>query len=458
MCCYSLLPKNKYNSVYTTFMNAVFERKISSVITDYFETDDAPILIIDGAPQVGKSFIIRELGMNHYSHYVEINLKDESKNSGIFRDIHSTKDLYYAVQSIAGRPLGNYDDTLVFLDEIQEYGHLLTLLKFLRTEHRYRFIACGSHIRAKLLDTASIPIGSISLERMYPMDIEEFLWANGIPKDLVYELKTMMMNGDSIPDGLHRRIMDLFKDYLICGGLPHCVELFLRERDVVRLREAQKEIYRHYLSMALKNDLENRMHTKAVLDSIPSGIRNGRKRLFAKDIEGREHAHFCDYRDDINYLVDSGMILRVICSSRPTFPLERSSKENLLKLHMCDVGILTYLLYGNDVRPLRGDLPREYLRNVYGCVAAMQLSANGHNLYYCDEKSFGEADYLIDDYDGLSVKAIGIKSEKNHKRHNSIDKLVRVNKSCKGLVISNSGTIEMNDRIVHLPIYALIFI
>ena len=439
-------------------MNVVFERKICPVITDYFETDDAPILIIDGGPWVGKSFIIRELGRKRFRHYIEIDLKDDRKGPRIFQDIRSTKDLYYAVQAIASRPLGNYDDTLVFLDGIQEYGHLLTLLKFLRTEHRYRFIASSSHIRTELANTASVPIGSISIERMYPMDIEEFLWANGIQRNLIDELSDMVMNCDPIPEGLHRRIMDLFYDYLICGGLPYCVDLFLRERDVVKLREAQKEIHGHFHNSTLRKDFDNGMHTKAVLDSIPSGIRNGRKRLFAKDIEGREHARFDEYRNDIDYLVDSGMVLRATCSSHPAFPLKGSSKKNLVKLHMFDVGILTYLLYGNDVRPLRGDSPREYLGDVYECVAAIQLSVNGHDLFYCDDRDFGKADYLIDDYDSLSVKAIVIESGKGHKRRNAIDGIMKVNDTCEGLILSNSGTMEEDDRITSLPIYALMFI
>lgn len=111
-----------------------------------------------------------------------------------------------------------------------------------------------------------------------------------------------------------------------------------------------------------------------------------------------------------------------------------------------------------NIKPLREDAPQINLGNVYECVAAMQLSANGHNLYYCDNKSFGEVDYLVDDYDNLSVKAIEIKSGKDYKRHNAIDKLMRVNNSCEGLVFSNSGIIEEEGSITYLPIYALMFI
>lgn len=440
-------------------MTNLFERKISKEIEQYFVTDDAPILIIEGARQVGKSFIIRQLGRKYYKHFVEVNLVTDKEELKLFENIHSTKDLYYTVQAIAGKELGTYDDTLIFLDEIQENTSLITLLKFLRSEHKYKFIVSGSLLGVELRTTTSIPIGSISIERMYPMDIEEFLWANGIPKSLVDDIRTMVQNGESIPDGLHKRMMDLFKDYLICGGLPHCVDLFLSNHDVVQVRKTQKTIYDMYGDDASKYDLNNKMHTKAVLDSIPSSIENKRKRVFAKDIEGKENARFSDYKDDFENLVDSGVVLKVICCSNPVFPLRESSKRNLLKLYMCDVGILTCILYRNNVKPLREDIPQINLGNVYECVAAMQLSANGHTLYYSDNKKYGEVDYLIDDYDGLSVKALEIKSGKDYKKHNAIDKLIDINGDyCEGIILSNSRTIESYGKVTYLPIYALMFL
>lgn len=436
----------------------IFKRKISSVIERYFETDDAPILIVEGARQIGKSYIIREMGSKRYRNYVEINMTEDKEGHKLFQNVHSTKDLYYTVQAISEKALGDYNDTLIFLDEIQEYGHLLTLLKFLRTEHRYKFIASGSLLGVELRKTASIPIGSISTVRMYPMDIEEFMWANGIQEDLIQEIKKMVDCSETIPDGLHKRMMELFKDYLVCGGLPYCVDLFLQHGDIVMLRNAHRDIYELYGNDASKYDFENKMHTKAVFDSIPSNIENKRKRIFAKDIEGKEHARFSDYKDDFDNLVDSGVVLQVTCCTNPVFPLRESSKRNLLKLYLCDVGILTYLLYRYNVKPLREDTPQVNLGNVYECVAAMQLSANGHALYYCDNKKNGEIDYLVDDYDNLSVKALEIKSGKDYKRHNAIDRLMKDNEGYHGIVLSNSGTVESEGNITYLPIYALMFI
>lgn len=161
-------------------MSAFYQRKMESVVGAYFDSDDAPILIIEGARQTGKTSLIRHMGRKRYAHYVEVNMIEDSNGPRFLANVRSTKELYFALQSIAEGPLGDYDDTLIFLDEIQEYAHLLTLIKFLREEHRYKFIASGSLLGVELRKTSSIPVGSISTRRLHPMDFEEFLWANGI--------------------------------------------------------------------------------------------------------------------------------------------------------------------------------------------------------------------------------------------------------------------------------------
>lgn len=440
-------------------MSVVFERKIESRILDYFNDPNAPILIVEGARQVGKSFIIRTLGSKHYSHFVEINLIQDKQGQQIFDNIRTTKDFYYAVQSVASEPLGDSKDTLIFIDEIQEHENLITMLKFLREENRYRYIVSGSLLGVEFKKTASVPVGSVSTVRMYPMDIEEFLWANGIQKELLTDLSMVITKREQVPDGLHKRIMDLFKDYLISGGLPYCVDVFLKTQDVISVRNAQKDILEMYGNDATRYDINNKLHTKLILDMIPSNIENKRKRIFAKDIEGKPNARFDKFSDDFDCLVDSGVVLKVDCCTNPVFPLIESMKLNLLKLYYADVGLLTYTLYRNNVRPLREDLPQINLGNVYECVAAMQLSANGHNLFYMDSKPLGKVDYLIDDYDSLSVTALEIKSGKDYRRHNAIDKLMRSEKWCgQGIVLSNAGTVETDGKLTYLPIYALMFI
>ncbi len=440
-------------------MSKFYRRKMESVIEDYFNSDDAPVLIIEGARQTGKTALIRHMGQKRYAHYVEVNMVEDRNGPGYLMNVRSTKDIYFALQSISEEPLGEYGDTLIFLDEIQEYAHLLTLLKFLREDHRYKFIASGSLLGVELRKTSSIPVGSISTRRLYPMDFEEFLWANGIQDDLIAEMKGMVHDGISIPDGLHRRMIDLFRDYLICGGLPASTSVFLEKKDIALTRNVQKDIYEMYGNDAAKYDLENKMHTKALLDVIPSSIENKRKRIFAKDIEGKDKARFADYKDDFENLVDSGVALQVTCCSNPVFPLVESVKRNMLKLYLCDVGLLTWLLFRYNVKPLREDMPQINLGNVYECFAAIQLAANGHALHYSDNKRLGEVDFLIDDHNQLRTVALEIKSGKDYRKHNALDRLLESEgDGMEGIVLSNSNAVECDGSLRYMPIYALMFL
>ena len=439
-------------------MECVFRRKIENRIIRYFNDAEAPILVIEGARQVGKSFIIRSLCKKHYSHFVEINLMNDKENERIFENISDANDFFMVVQSISGQKLGDCGDTIIFLDEIQEYPYLLTMLKSLKNENRYRIIVSGSLLGVTLTKTSSIPIGSIEIVRMYPMDFEEFLWANGIDDRLISEIKKSVTDRTQISDGVHKRLLKLFKYYLICGGLPYCVGLFIGENDIVRLRDAQLNIYALYGDDASKYDRENKLHTKAIFDIIPSTIENKRKRMFVKDIDGSK-SRFSDYEEDFDVLVNSGIVLEVKCCANPAFRLLESAKRNLLKLYFADVGLLTAVLFRYNVSPILNDDVKVNLGNVYECAAAMQLAANGHELFYADDKKIGEIDFLIDDYNSLSVKAIEIKSGKDFRKHNALDNVMKKYEGISdGIVLSGNGNIESVGKMTYLPIYALMFI
>ena len=170
----------------------MLKRKIERKLNDYFSRDPDKILVIDGARQVGKSYIIRETAKRYFPNYIEINMVEDSEGDKLFKDATSLKSFYLTLGAVAGRKLGNYDDTIIFLDEIQEYPHLLTLLKFLKSDRRYRFIVSGSQLGITLFTTTSIPMGAIDVVEMYPLDFEEFLWANGINDEFIGNLKDIV--------------------------------------------------------------------------------------------------------------------------------------------------------------------------------------------------------------------------------------------------------------------------
>ena len=186
-------------------------RKITSYIEEYLKSDTDKILILEGARQIGKSFSIREVGQRLYLNYVEINFVEDDEGRKLFKNIHTKEDFYLTLSMVAGDRLSGRDDTLVFLDEVQHYPQYLTMLKFLREDGRYRYIASGSLLGLTLQDTTSIPVGSIIRKEMFQLDFEEFLIANGFGTEAIAMMRRNYENRQSLPEEQHNHVLDLFQ-------------------------------------------------------------------------------------------------------------------------------------------------------------------------------------------------------------------------------------------------------
>lgn len=160
-------------------------RKIASSIERHLSANSNRMLLISGARQVGKSYIIRHVGQRMFPNYIEINMEEDKLGDRLFEQARTTNDFYLALSTIAGQKMKDRASTLIFIDEIQAYDHLLTLAKFLMQENRYTYIASGSLLGITLKNTQSLPLGSIAPLPMYPMDFEEFLYANGVGEPTV---------------------------------------------------------------------------------------------------------------------------------------------------------------------------------------------------------------------------------------------------------------------------------
>ena len=433
-------------------------RKIEKIIREHLKSDEK-ILIIDGARQVGKSFIIRYVAQEMFSNYIEINLLEDYLSNGIFGKVRSVEDFYLQVSMIAGDRMKDKDNTIIFLDEIQAYPHLLTLMKFLKQDDRYTYIASGSLLGVTLAKTSSIPMGSITVKHMYPLDFEEFLYANGFNEYAINAIEAKYRSGESLDEATHDTVMKLFKKYLLVGGLPDAVNSYLKDYNIVNVRTIQNEIHEFYGADASKYDTENKLKIRRIYDMIPSTLENKKKRIVIKDIDGIKGRTFAYYRDEFDYLINAGIALEVKAISTPTFPLIESSGKNLIKLYLNDVGILTGILYGNNVRAIMDDERSINLGTVYESVVASELKAHGKNLFYYDNRKNGEVDYLIDDYDSLSAVPIEVKSGKDYTAHSALDRFVsNADYSVKkAFVLSNSREVKADGKIIYLPIYYVMF-
>ena len=348
---------------------------------------------------------------------------------------------------------------LIFIDEIQEYPNLLTLLKFLREDNKYRFICSGSLLGMTLKKTTSIPIGSIIEKKMYPLSLREFLWASDVNENYIEYLKNNYLNLKELPEEEHNYIMHLFKLYLLIGGLPDSINIYKETNNIYKVREYQDSVLNYYLDDASKYDETNKLKVKRIYQMLPSNIDNKIKRLNYKTIEDKEGKGYSDYEREIEYLISSGIALETKAISNPKFPLIESSSKNLIKLYLNDVGLLTNILYKYNINVILDDV-NVNLGAVYETYAACELKNKDYKLYYFDKRKEGEVDFLLDDYDNLCVKPIEIKSGKNSQNYRALPKIVSNSEySVKaGYVFYNKKEVLEKNKIIHLPIYYLMFL
>ena len=438
----------------------MLERKFTSFIERFLQEEPNKILLVNGARQIGKSYLIRYVGQKLFPHFVEINLKEDIEGDKVFADVHTTNDLYMRLSNYYSTPLGDKADTLVFLDEIQSYPHLMTMLKFLNQESRYRFIASGSQLGVALSETPSVPLGSVAIEQMYPLDFEEFLWATGIGKEWIDNIRERFIHKRPLDESTHNILLKRFQYYLLVGGLPEAINNYLADRNMVRVRETHRDIHNLYRIDASQYDEEHKLKIRKIYDLIPSNLENKKKRVVYKNIENKKGKTFSDYADEFEYLTNSGVALEVSAISNPRFPLAESEQKKLVKLYLNDVGLLTYLLYELNVNAVLQDIKSVNLGTVYESVVAQELAAHGFKLHYYDNKKKGEVDFLVDDHDNLTVLPLGIKSGKDYTEHSALTNFLEtpdygINRA---IVFSNEREIFTKKGVTYLPIYYCMFL
>lgn len=440
----------------------MLKRKIESYLEDYLKSDSNKMLILAGARQIGKSYIIRHVGKKLFPNYVEINMAEDSYGQRNFANAKTLDDFYLNLSIVAGNKLKNKHNTLVFIDEIQTYDHLLTMVKFLKQDDRYTYIASGSLLGITLKETPSLPIGSVIIKNMYPLDFEEFLWANGVGEDAIATIESKIDQRESLSESLHTKMMDLFKKYLLVGGMPDAVNSFVSKKNIVEVREIQQEIHHLYRLDAARYEQENQRKLKIqrIFEMIPSNLENKKKRVMAAKIEGKKDARMGDYSDEFEYLISAGIALQVQAVSKPSYPIIENSGKNLLKLYLNDVGIFTEILYQNQIQAIMNNIGSVNLGSVYEAVVAQELAAHGFRLCYYDNKKMGEVDFLIDDTDNLSVTPIEVKSGKDYYVHSALSNIIKVKEYNikQAFVLNNDREIRIKNGITYLPIYSVMFL
>ncbi len=432
----------------------MLKRKISDFLESYFTSDRKEALLITGARQVGKSFAIREFGKSHYRSFAEINLIENPAAREALAKAGNSRDLLLRISALTSAELIK-GETLIFLDEVQAVPEIVTAIKFLVEEGSYQYVLSGSLLGVSLKGIASMPVGYLTVKEMYPLDLEEFFTACGVPQRIFEVLKDAFLNEAAADAVIHEKMMELFRLYLIVGGMPAVVQTYLETNDIRKVVAKQKEILAMYTEDISQYDTGNKLYIKDIFALIPAELNNQNKRFILKKLN--ENAKFSRYEDSFIWIREAGVALPVFNAEVPKLPLELAKLRNLFKLFSNDVGLLAcQYADGIQLRILNNDTDINY-GAVYENAVAQELQSHGFRLYYFNSKKQGELDFLIVKDD--KVLPIVVKSGKSYARHNALKNIMENEEYGieKAYVLCNDN-VSSNGKIVYLPIYMMMFI
>ena len=431
----------------------MINRKIYKILEEFYKHEKQAMLLT-GARQIGKTYSIRHFAQTHFSHFVEFNLIDNHTARDAFSEDLSTEELLLRITALSKTPLVD-GETLVFFDEVQECPQLVTAIKFLVEDGRYRYIMSGSLLGVELRDLRSVPVGYMQVTEMFPLDFEEFALACGIAPTIFDTICHNYTSRTPIDTTIHTKLMQLFRLYLATGGMPAVVSEYLSSNNLRRVSDEQKRILQTYKKDIAKYDPQEKLYLNEIFTLIPSELNAKNKRFILKNMN--ENIKFSRCENSFFWMRDAGVALPTYAVEEPTAPLLLAKARNLFKLFSSDVGLLT-CQYGTDVQ-LGIIMADTNLNNgaLYENAVAQELRAHGFPLFYFNNKKQGEIDFIIEK-DGF-VLPIEVKSGKDYKRHIALSNVLANQQYNipEGIVLCNDN-ISSIGKVTYLPIYMIAFI
>lgn len=431
------------------------ERRIKEQIVDFMKTDiNKKALLVTGARQIGKTYIIRECLREQFDSVVELNFIENEDARKLFDGFKDTRDILLRLSVLVDKELVK-GETVIFLDEVQECKEIVTAIKFLVEEGSYKYVLSGSLLGVELKDIRSVPVGYLQILEMYPMDFEEFCIANNVNHNVLSALKVCFEQKKEVDSLIHEKMMELFRLYLIVGGMPAVVQKYIDSNNIQQVIEIQKQIIQQYKKDIAKYDPDNKLYLEDIFELIPSELNNKNKRFILKNLN--ENFKLSRYENSFIWLKDAGVALPTFCASEPVVPLILNKSTNLFKLFLSDVGLLSAMYAdGIQMKLLMNELNINY-GSIYENVVAQELKCHGFDLYYYNNNRLGELDFLLE-YEG-EVLPLEVKSGKGYERHAALNKIL-INPRYeipKAFVFCN-GNVRQVDKVTYYPIYMISFL
>lgn len=411
-------------------------------------------LLVTGARQVGKTYLIREFARANYEHVAEINLYENSDACAALGSASSSRELFLRLSAFVDENLVS-GKTLIFIDEVQECPNVVTMIKFLLERTEFDYVLSGSMLGVELKSVKSLPVGYLSTIQMYPMDFEEFCWAKGINGNILEEAHDAFVARREVDPFVHKLLLDTFHEYLYVGGMPAAVDAFVATGNLQTVRFRQGEIYDWYREDIAKYAGDRSLVVKKIFDTLPSELNNQNKRFKLNSLDPK--ARLERFENDFLWLVDANVALVAYSAAEPRMPFSASVSSKLFKLFMCDVGLLTYAYGMQTVRDMLSGRTDVKYGALYENVVAQELFTRRVNthapLYYFKSNKFGELDFLMADKNDRALP-LEVKSGKSYKRHVALNNVLNTsNFDIAQAYVLCEENVSVQDKIVYLPIY-----
>lgn len=399
----------------------MLKRKIESVLVEWKKSANRKPLVIKGIRQCGKTYIVQKFAKENYENVVYMNFILEPNRKSAFTENIDVETIILNLSALIPGSRFVAGKTCIILDEIQECREARTALKSFHIDGRFDVIATGSLLgvkgygnnRDKVEGQDSIPVGYETVIEMYPLDFEEFLWANGVSEKVIATIKSCFENETVVPNGIHTVMMELLHRYVIVGGLPEVVNKFLETKNIELVYNTQRTIISEYEEDMVKYaDDSDKPRIRECFESIPKQLAKENKKFQYSLV--KKGGRSTQYIGSIQWLEDAGLVRRCYNTQITELPLDGNSIKDCFKLYTTDIGILVAMLdYGTQMDILKGNL-LGYKGAIFENLMADFLCKSGQNLYYFHKDSGLELDFLVrfkGECTVVEIKAKGGKSK-----------------------------------------------
>ena len=436
----------------------MLKRKILDTLLEWKSNKDKKSLIIEGARQVGKTFIINFFGNNYYEQFIYINFLSNPKYKEIFTDNIDFKNVINKLKRYPEFKNINFDnECLLFIDEIQECPEAITSLKFLTINEKFNVIASGSYLGLKFNKNAnfSYPVGYIEVIKLNPLDFEEFLWANDVQLNDIKEIKECFNNKKKINNELHQYMIEKFKQYILVGGMPAAINEFIKEENYFKVREIQKQIIEYYFNEANRYaNTSDKLKIRECLLSIPNQLSKENKKFMFSHLNNNARSKW--YMSAIQWLIDSNIVNICKRISRIENPLNAFEITSDFKLYMSDTGLLCSMIDDSIINLVLAKNENFIFKGaLYENMISQILIANNFKLRYLKPNQSLEIDFILSFQKGNPI-LLEVKS--GNSRSKSLFTFLDKNKNLIGIKCTNENINFKNNKILNIPWYLLFVI